>query len=105
MPSPTDNSLPTFIPNDKDSDDDESADGDSSTPRDSGSEGETADDSWHSDHPSLEHELENERFQRGPAQDVLTIKPDTVPAPEAPNIPAEGDTAPEGASPLKGRES
>ncbi len=102
MPSPTDDSPPALIPDDKDSDDDESANGDPLPPRDSGSEGENADDSWHSDHPSLEHDLENEHFQCGPAQDVPTVEPDTAPAPEALNIFTVGATTPEGAILLKG---
>ncbi len=62
VPSPTDDSPPALIPDDEDSNDDESADGDPSPPCDSESEEENSDDFWHSDHPSLEHELENERF-------------------------------------------
>ena len=105
MPSPTDNSPPALIPDDKDSENDESAYGDPLPPCESGSERENTDDSWHLDHPSLEHDLENEHFQCGPDRDMPTVEPDTAPAPEALNIPADGGTAPEGASPLKGQDS
>ena len=100
----TNDSPPALIPDDKESND-ESADGDPSPPCGSGSEGENADDIWHSDHPSLKHEFENEHFRPGCDQDVPVLKPDTDPAPEASNIPTEGATAPEGSGPPRGRDS
>ena len=103
-PPARDDSPPGLIVSDDEESDDESSIGDPSPPRASGSEGEKEDRSWHSDHPSLENELESEHFPPRPAEDVPIIEPDSPAVPEAPNIPAEGATAAEGESPPRGRD-